>query len=1145
MPHTSSSNALRRGTTVRFAEPPRRYFDSDEESFDSDLSDAYVKGTTKQKRPPNLPPRGTLDDVPLDFECNSEGFRFTTEQKKRLMSRHSVSKKQLQLDEGAPLASDSKSYMRIEVISARQIRNLLTFFKCFIAAALAYAFFILIACSTIYKVNQDLPFPAQLLYDYQKSDLTVVSRAKAVAVSGLRRSAVVDMKQSTTNKKARGQWSRNSPLRHRGLRQTVNDSTTKSCPVSEPKSESERAVSAYVAEAYLMSQGVYILDGGLVRGPNCSLSSTYYSYVSGSSHSDGDGGARNSSRLWATSLRQSNSSAKFYLVNQSINVLPKLLMQASNVISTSLSIFFALLTLLFALRMIQTGWNSISHEQVWALLLLLVTAFYFNGFAKGIDFVDQLSNSKGQVKHIVPGGIRRVADVMDSIRDAVFSAFIFFYLLASFHSYRILDLSKPLSFHSFYLPKLVIVGTYLAATLSAVFLLDFEFSKVPVLAFPALMRAAARFPIWSYHSTLVVAALVRSVLDAIMLAVVLHSGYLTRRILRRSPYMRYRAKRVGFQFFFHVSALFSGLFLMLQMAVILLKPRGDLVVLLLTRANHPVLEVFWTYTAAGGILLTGYVLCMGYIHLPYTSVGTVMGWVKGTELAIPGSRWKFTKSGKLDREQSGPLRTAGSMVMGKSFDFMGDTPGLGGMGIQGGIGKASTSGGGGSAMYDSGVWATPGTFGSDEDDKNTVGSTSGDEGGGNTRRRSASAMDETAAKIRAAVEDDDAALLQPIVEPVTYRKCESKDVLEMKANCFTMQTHVILFNFSWFAYYYGTSKMNFLGPDDTPMPFKFMVDGHVVSRTTDTHVLVLDCSDRIVVAFRGTIAMKYLRTPLSEAYEALQSMVCADLNGENDSERLTNLFGGTYLAAKVHKAMADSYMSVMDEVVDRVQMLREKKLRPVFLTGYSFGGALATICSLDLWVKLHISRREMVLSTFGSPRIGNAQFAQIHERVVPLHWRIVVEPDMIAQLPTGSFTHVGTPVILTADGDMKIDPNVLDQPPRLDDVGGMAYHRKASYLLAMRGWCMRSHGLSYAPSFWPYPVMADDVRRFEVALSAGDGMEAGDLQVSEAKVTRLEAMAEVLLEKDDGELNNMAAVENWGSVTRRLLLDGNLSRVNV
>lgn len=382
--------------------------------------------------------------------------------------------------------------------------------------------------------------------------------------------------------------------------------------------------------------------------------------------------------------------------------------------------------------------------------------------------------------------------------------------------------------------------------------------------------------------------------------------------------------------------------------------------------------------------------------------------------------------------------------------------------------------------------------------------------------------------------DKDYELNQQIVEPVTYRKRESDDALELKANCFTMQTHVIMFNFAWYVYYYGTPKFDCLKPSQNVLPFKFSVAESIVEPATDTHALVIDGVDRIIVAFKGTTSMRNLKTSLKIYHERLINVVPTDLDNQSELQRLRIIFGRSYEAAKIHKGFAIAYASVAHRVMRRIKKLIDERPRPVFLTGHSLGGALATICSLDVWIKLRISRRQIFVSTFGSPRVGNEAFRRIYNSVIALHWRIVVDPDMIAKLPKVGYRHVGKKVLLTPFGEMFIDPSQLELKLWSGNTAGFAYHRKASYLLAMRAWCVRHHKKTYTPAFWPFPVRDEDHQRFEDAQMQQDEDIVTPTSKLAKQIIMLDAMQVESL--DESAYVNCEVIEKWSRLTRRLLL---------
>lgn len=99
----------------------------------------------------------------------------------------------------------------------------------------------------------------------------------------------------------------------------------------------------------------------------------------------------------------------------------------------------------------------------------------------------------------------------------------------------------------------------------------------------------------------------------------------------------------------------------------------------------------------------------------------------------------------------------------------------------------------------------------------------------------------------------------------------------------------------------------------------------------------------------------------------------------------------------------------------------------IFISGYSLGGALATIAAMDLKMKYNPSNR-MVLYTYGQPRIGNEA---ISNKLFSLfnqnnYFRVVNYDDSVAHEPTLFYKHAGTEVWYynkNYDGQYKICEN--------------------------------------------------------------------------------------------------------------------------
>jgi triacylglycerol lipase len=95
-----------------------------------------------------------------------------------------------------------------------------------------------------------------------------------------------------------------------------------------------------------------------------------------------------------------------------------------------------------------------------------------------------------------------------------------------------------------------------------------------------------------------------------------------------------------------------------------------------------------------------------------------------------------------------------------------------------------------------------------------------------------------------------------------------------------------------------------------------------------------------------------------------------------------------------HKGFTDIYMTCQQAVRSIVHMTDPDK--PLFITGHSLGGALATLAAFDIGTN---TGREPIVYTYGSPRVGDVKFARTYNRTIKQHWRVQNEYDIVPHLP--------------------------------------------------------------------------------------------------------------------------------------------------
>lgn len=100
---------------------------------------------------------------------------------------------------------------------------------------------------------------------------------------------------------------------------------------------------------------------------------------------------------------------------------------------------------------------------------------------------------------------------------------------------------------------------------------------------------------------------------------------------------------------------------------------------------------------------------------------------------------------------------------------------------------------------------------------------------------------------------------------------------------------------------------------------------------------------------------------------------------------------------RVHNGFRAAFSSVREHVLDVVQdVKKDSQYKKVVVTGHSLGGAVATLASAYLRKKGH----DCDLYTYGSPRVGNRQFARfVEQQSKGDNYRIVNQLDIVAAIP--------------------------------------------------------------------------------------------------------------------------------------------------
>lgn len=199
--------------------------------------------------------------------------------------------------------------------------------------------------------------------------------------------------------------------------------------------------------------------------------------------------------------------------------------------------------------------------------------------------------------------------------------------------------------------------------------------------------------------------------------------------------------------------------------------------------------------------------------------------------------------------------------------------------------------------------------------------------------------------------------------------------------------------------------------------------------------------DAVIVAFRGTRVLKPGTAP---SLAALREVV-ADISTDGRVTLIESGHGGV-VHCGFHAALEQIWAAALQPCLTRLKAA--SPARTIWLTGHSLGGALATLAAARL-------AGVTGLYTFGSPRVGDRQFA---ERCPDRAYRVVNNNDIVPHVPRvgpsaipplfRTYEHVGRLKYIAGDGAVQDNPSRWS---RLTD----GFHSRYGQLLG-RGKRLRS-----------------------------------------------------------------------------------------
>lgn len=201
----------------------------------------------------------------------------------------------------------------------------------------------------------------------------------------------------------------------------------------------------------------------------------------------------------------------------------------------------------------------------------------------------------------------------------------------------------------------------------------------------------------------------------------------------------------------------------------------------------------------------------------------------------------------------------------------------------------------------------------------------------------------------------------------------------------------------------------------------------------------------VVICFRGSKA-KGLQTGMNTATDLAGSLTPMSFVGRNSRGAAQGAM------AFVHRGFNVGYYRLRGQILSAIDQHHGKN---VYVFGHSLGGALATLCALDIGINRTRDVQSLTLITSGAPRVGDKDFYSYFQRAVRNALRIEVAGDPIPMVPPQTlpippkfrkYEHVGALLPLYNNGTI-VQSGGLKKRLRQSDFGN---HSNENYFSVVK-----------------------------------------------------------------------------------------------
>lgn len=175
-----------------------------------------------------------------------------------------------------------------------------------------------------------------------------------------------------------------------------------------------------------------------------------------------------------------------------------------------------------------------------------------------------------------------------------------------------------------------------------------------------------------------------------------------------------------------------------------------------------------------------------------------------------------------------------------------------------------------------------------------------------------------------------------------------------------------------------------------------------------------------------------------------------------------NVFPTKELFGEFHRGFWNATEVIWSDLYDKYEEKNRDKKRPLFITGHSLGGAMATIAAARF---VHLDKPFISVYTFGQPRAMNRDAARIfNAECKGRFFRFQNNNDLVTRLPARfmGYSHVGNALYISEEKKIHQDPGTwfkfLDavdgyaEALKEDGIDAIDDHNMDRYLKAIEIW---------------------------------------------------------------------------------------------